>query len=725
MDAGRSGLGNSRFVPVSASAFDDSAYGDLAALASGAMSSEFEGDRDELHDAIGRTRDWLLAEQHDDGHWCGELEGDSILESEYLLLLAWLGREQSALATGLAAELRHRQEPHGGWAMYPGGPADVSASVKAYLSLRIVGDAASAPHMQAAREAVLAAGGAERVNSFTRYYLALLGLISYDQCPAVPPELALLPHWCPFNIYEMSAWSRTIIIPLSLLWAFRPSRNLPGEGLHIRELFLKSPEQLPVCMDKAEFVETAGRFGVDWQRVFRGVDRVYKTADRWRLLAPLRRASVRRAADWMIARFEASDGLGAIFPPIIWSVVALKCLGHSDDDPLVRGQLRELERLCIQDAGHDRIRCQPCKSPVWDTALATIALREAGLPPQHSAIREAVGWLLSKEVRRRGDWTLRRPTVEPSGWAFEYHNEFYPDVDDTSMVVMALTRSLPSTIEGSWGAEFLLESPAGTEPRNAAVLCASGVDAAAALDDVDDLAPMLTAVWRGVRWILAMQSRDGGWGAFDADNTRWLFTQVPFADHNAMIDPSTADLAGRMLEMFGLLHAPQDHPAIARATEFVSRGQEADGAWYGRWGVNYIYGTWQCLLGLATLGISTGDDRIRRGAAFLKATQQACGGWGESCASYDDPATRGVGTPTASQTAWALMGLVAAGDADSDAAHRAVRYLTETQNPDGTWDEAEMTGTGFPQVFYLKYHFYRIYFPLMALCRYEQATRVR
>jgi squalene-hopene/tetraprenyl-beta-curcumene cyclase len=780
MEAGRPGVRRSRFaVPHSGPHFDPAIAGELD------DGLRFDG-RDDLREAIAKSREWLLDQQHADGHFCGELEGDSILESEYLLLLAWLGREKTDLARRLANELLHRQEQHGGWAQYPGGPTDVSASVKAYLSLRLVGHEPHEPVMQKACEAILAAGGAERVNSFTRYYLALLGIIGYHQCPAVPPELVLLPTWCPFNIYEMSAWSRTIVVPLSLLWAFRPSRDLPAEGLHVRELFLKSPEELPVCMDRANFTEIAQIQGrrrlslnsqlstlFDWHRFFRGVDRAYKLVDRAGLLKPFRRVALRKAEAWMIERFAASDGLGAIFPPIIWSVVALKCLGRADNDPLVVGQLHELEKLCLEEGGGagdggagegesgggrdendsessnsqlstlnlPRTRVQPCKSPVWDTAISTIAQRESGLPPQHQAVREACEWLLSQEVRRRGDWSIRKPRVEASGWAFEYANAFYPDVDDTAMVLMALLRSLPATIEQPWAAEFLidetresrtdgkssgpsiLDTPLKRLGTNVAVLSAQDVDAATAVDDLSELSPMLEAIWRGVKWVLAMQGRDGGWGAFDANNTRWLFTKVPFADHNAMIDPSTSDLAARLLELFGLLHAPINHPAVKAALDYVSREQEPDGSLFGRWGVNYIYGTWQALLGFSSIGVPLTDPRIVNAARWLKETQQADGGWGESVASYDDPTQRGQGNPTASQTAWAVMGLVAAGESHSDAAERGVQWLIDNQRLDGTWDEPEFTGTGFPQVFYLRYHLYRHYFPLMALARYEKATR--
>jgi squalene-hopene/tetraprenyl-beta-curcumene cyclase len=668
--------------------------------------------------AIERTTHWLLSQQDLEGYWVGELEGDTILESEYILLLTFLGRGQSDVAYRAARYMLEKQLPSGGWAIYPGGPLEISASVKAYFALKITGHSPEAEYMARAREAILAAGGAERVNSFTRYYLALLGVLSYRQCPAVPPELMLIPRWCPFNIYEMSAWSRTILVPLSLLWAHQPSVTLTEEQ-GIRELFHGRPEDLPLTMPKSEQVDRLKKkTWIDWDAFFRRVDQGLKLIEKLRL-RPFRRTAIRRASRWMLERFEKSDGLGAIFPPIVWSVVALKCLGYPDDSPEVSSQLTELEKLCIHEG--DTTRLEPCKSPVWDTAIATIALREAGLSSDHPAIGRAIRWLLSKEVRRRGDWSTRRPGQEPAGWYFEFNNEFYPDVDDTCMVLIALARCLGRESPESWTAEFLVgDWSSNGSSEDAALVTARGDSSRSALAEVEGLTPMLQAIRRGLRWILTMQSRDGGWGAFDADNTREIFTRVPFADHNAMIDPSTADLTARMLEMLADVGLASDHTSIRRALSFVWSEQESDGAWYGRWGVNYLYGTWQVLVGLVAIGVSPDDLRIRRAAEWLKAKQQGIGGWGETAQSYDDPSLRGSGPATASQTAWALMGLMAAGETDSPEVRRGIDYLLETQRDDGTWDEPWFTGTGFPRVFYLKYHLYRIYFPLMALGRYAR-----
>ncbi|MEM7812844.1 MAG: terpene cyclase/mutase family protein [Planctomycetota bacterium] len=661
----------------------------------------FPGDRaTPLTAAVTAAQGWLLDRQHADGHWCGELEGDSILQSETYLLLAYLGRERGGLGTRLADSLRRDQQPHGGWALYPGGPVEVSSSVKAYLCLKLAGDPADADHMVRARHAILDAGGAERVNSFTRYYLALLGLIDYSQCPAVPPELMLLPKWAPFNIYEMSAWSRTILVPLSVLWAYQPQRDLPDK-FKIDELFLGRPDRLPVCVppetDAAD----------PWRAVFSGVDTAIKQIEALGL-KPFRPAALKKAEEWMLTRFADSDGLGAIFPPIIWSVVALKCRGYAEDSPEVKSQLDELESLALGGDG-EKTRLQPCRSPVWDTAISLLALRRSGFAADSSEVRRGVRWLLEREIRTRGDWGVRDRSTEPSGWCFEYQNKFYPDVDDTAMVLMALLKTLPGDTRRRWEAELRLGE------EGATVLASSGVDPRHAAADVDRIAKATAATGRGMRWLLAMQSKDGGWGAFDADNTRELFTKVPFADHNAMIDPSTADLTARMLELFGMAGLARGYRPLVRAEVFVRKSQEADGAWLGRWGVNYIYGTWQALTGLAAIGAGPRDEAVRKGADWLAGYQQDDGGWGETPATYDDPSLRGMGATTASQTAWATMGLVAAGRGRGEAVRAGADFLLQRQTAAGTWDEEEFTGTGFPRVFYLRYHLYRHYFPLMAL----------
>jgi squalene-hopene/tetraprenyl-beta-curcumene cyclase len=623
-------------------------------------------DDGDLEAAQERTRGWLASRQAADGHWVGELEGDSILESELIVLLAFLGREHEAICEPCAAYLLDHQLPEGGWSIYPGGPVEVSASVKAYFALKLVGYSADDPALVRARRAVIEAGGAGACNSFTRFYLAMLGQLSYDDCPSVPPELVLIPSRFNFSLSAMSAWTRTIVVPLSIMSHFKPVRRIePERG--IGELFIDGRATRPNNPDGL----------CSWSSFFLGVDRVFKWIDRW-VPGSWRQRGIRAAHRWMVEHFENSDGLGAIFPPMIYTVVALECLGYDPDSPSVRWAWRQLDDLRIDEGG--RTRMQPCVSPVWDTAIATIALSDAGQPEDEAPIARAVDWLLDKEVRNPGDWQTRRPGVEPSGWHFQYRNEFYPDIDDTAMVLMALLRS-----------------PEADEPA------------------------VRDAVRRGTDWLLAMQNRDGGWAAFDVDIDNEVLTKVPFADHNAMLDPSCADITARVIELLGALGHRADHPAIARGLEYLWRTQEPQGCWYGRWGVNYIYGTWQVLQGLKAIHFPMGHPALVRAADWLESVQQPGGGWGESCRSYDEPALMGTGTPTASQTAWAVLGMIAAGRATGEAVRKGIDFLLRTQSADGSWDEASFTGTGFPRVFYLKYHLYRVYFPLMAISRYRKA----
>ncbi len=646
-----------------------------------------------LSTALERTSNWLLERQHTDGFWCAELEGDSILESEYVLLLAFLGRESSEEARLAANHLLKLQLPSGGWNMYPGGAVEISGSVKAYFALKLTGHDPEAPYMRRARQCIRAHGGADAVNSFTRFYLALLGQISYDHCPAVPPEVVLLPDWAPINIYRMSAWSRTIVVPLSIMWAHRPAREVAAER-GISELFLRDPASWPE-LHCPGLARKGGLF--TWDSFFCNVDHWVKKAERAGV-KPLRSRALKAAEKWMTDRFQNSDGLGAIFPPIVWSLIALRCLGYADDSPAVQYNHRELEKLMIRQG--ECLRLEPCKSPVWDTAIALRGLDAAGAQAEETSVSRAVDWLLDKEVRQSGDWA-KSVDAEPGGWFFEHHNDFYPDVDDTIMVLMALRRQF--------------------EEGNPTVASFTTV-AAHAKQSLVRRERVLHASQRAIRWLLAMQNRDGGWGAFDKDNDREFLCHVPFADHNAMIDPSTPDIAGRVLEGLGHWGYEQGHPAIDRAVAYVRKHQESDGSWFGRWGVNYIYGTWQCLVGLRAVGVPAHDPAIRRGVNWLLAMQQASGAWGESPDSYDDPDLRGRGPATASQTAWALLGLIAAGEQQHPAVERGVQWLLRTQSPDGSWDEPFFTGTGFPRVFYLRYHYYSIYFPLMALGQFRHAN---
>ena len=622
-----------------------------------------------VQEAISRAQQCLLGLQLATGEWCGELQGDSILESEYILLMHSLGRLQETTTHKVATYLRRLQAEDGGWAIYPGGPSEVSATIKAYFALKLMGDDPEAPHMQRARQTALRLGGVPAANSFTRLYLALFGQYDWTHVPAIPPEILLLPQWFYFNLYAMSSWSRTILVPLTIIWSYRPYFPVPA-GRDINELF-------PGGRKGADLRLQAHAPFPSWRHFFLLIDRVAKKLDRLPV-KPWRKRALAAAEQWMLARFRKTAGLGAIFPPIVNSVWALLCRGYSVESPEVQSQLRELYDLIIEEDDHARV--QPCKSPVWDTAIACIALEESGLPREHPTYEAALDWIAEREVTEPGDWQVARADLKPGGWYFEYANEYYPDVDDTAMVLIALRR----------------------------------------LDqDHKDVQQ------RALEWVLGMQCENGGWASFDADNDRSLFCEVPFADHNAMIDPPTADITGRVLEMLAAWGYNERSDPVRKAIAYLRREQEPDGSWFGRWGVNYIYGTWQVLKGLTAIGVSQQDPAVRKAVRWLLSTQNADGGWGESCDSYHHPSLRGIGPSTASQTAWAVMGLVAAGEHQCQAVARGIAYLLETQDEDGNWPEEYFTGTGFPKVFYLKYHLYRLYFPLFALGMYTQAATPR
>ncbi len=625
---------------------------------------------------IENTIQYLLDQQQADGFWVGELQGDSILESEYILLLGFLKQETQPLGQKLARYLLTQQTSTGGWSIYPGGPDDVSATVKAYLALKITGHHADSKSLQLARQSIESNGGVEGINSFTRFYLAMLGQVPYQVCPAVPPELLLLPQRIPFNLNEMSAWTRTILVPLSIIYALQPVRCLSRErGISELTQHLDSENKWPLPHSVSD------QSWMSWDRLFYACSEMVKTCDHWGL-NPLRQRAVQQAKNWMIERFSNSDGLGAIFPPMVWSIIALDSLGYDPKHPVFQRATEQLSRLVIQEG--DTAHVQPCLSPIWDTALTTLALREAGVPSESDPIQKSINWLFSKQISETGDWSAHRPNLTPGGWPFQFQNDFYPDLDDTAMVLMALAdcdQKAPS--------EFLKKN-------------------------------RQESMERGFRWVQGLQNDDGGWAAFDVGNNRELLTHVPFADHNAILDPSTPDITGRVLEMLGIYGFSTQVPSIQRAVRYLFRSQSKDGSWYGRWGVNYIYGTWQALMGLRRVGVPRRDPRLRRAVQWLLSRQQPNGAWGESCKSYEDPTWKGRGEPTASQTAWALMGLMTAGMNNRNRISQGIEYLLETQQPDGTWDEPYFTGTGFPRVFYLKYHLYRVYFPLLALVRYEQ-----
>jgi squalene-hopene/tetraprenyl-beta-curcumene cyclase len=625
-----------------------------------------------LEQAIERGAEHLLSLQAESGYWVGELEADTTLESDYIYFLHILGKADPARIAKLANYVRQRQLPDGGWSIYPGGPSELNATCKAYFALKLAGDAQDSPHLAQARAAVHRLGGLERTNSYVRFYLALVGAVGWDLVPAILPELMLLPNWFYLNIYEMSSWTRGIVIPMAILSAVRPDWRLP-ERARVDELFSD------ISNKKAAF-DWSDQL-ISWRNFFLALDRALKLYEKlpWK---PLRQRALREAKSWLLEHVERTEGLAAIYPAMMNSIFALMALGHGPDDPLTAREIREFSRFEIEDG--DTIRMQPCVSPVWDSCIAMVALEEAGLPPDHPALVKSADWILSKQVLGPGDWQVKNKDAEPGGWVFEFRNDFYPDVDDTAFVLMALQR---------------VKFP---EPER-----------------------MEAAVRRGIQWLLSMQNRDGGWGAFDRDNNKAFLCNIPFADHNAMIDPSTADVTARVLECLGRFGWPAEHPAVQRGLRFLLQDQCEDGSWFGRWGVNYVYGTSGVLRALETVSL-TAKEYCQRAVRWLRTVQKADGSFGESLRSYHEPATKGQGDSTASQTAWGLIGLLAGSDTSDPAIQKAAAYLIEQQNSDGSWSEDEFTGTGFPCVFYLKYHLYRNSFPLYALARFRnQAQEAR
>jgi squalene-hopene/tetraprenyl-beta-curcumene cyclase len=620
-----------------------------------------------VRSALLRATECLNSLQHPSGFWCGELEGDSILQSEYILLKFIIEQENDPRLPKIANYLRRQQRPSdGAWVQYPGGQPDLSATVKAYFALKLLGDSVDAPHMKKARDLVLKLGGAELCNTYSKFYLAALGQMHYDSIPVIPPELVLLPKWFYFHLDKVSAWSRTMIMPLAVISSYRPIRQLPAP---------KGIMELYSSHDYAHrpFIEFDKQL-LSWKNLFLAIDRGLKLWERSRV-KPLRRSALQKIEEWILKRADGqrSDGLGAIFPPMVYIIIALRCLGYSMEDRRVQEAVHQLDRLMIEDG--DSIRLQPCFSPIWDTGIAAYALCEAGFNQNQEAMRQAVQWLATKECRDFGDWKANiQQSVEPSGWYFEFNNSYYPDVDDTAMVAMALLRSG----------------------------CSEGVEPAQ----------------RGTKWILAMQNDDGGWAAFDRTMRRPILEYIPFADHNAIQDPSCPDITGRTLECLGHFGYGPNHPAVQRAVRFLEFEQEPEGCWFGRWGVNYIYGTWQVVCGLKTAGIDMKQPWLQKAGTWLRNIQKADGSFGESADTYENPALKGVGPSTPSQTAWGTMALMAIYGPEDPGVHRGIRYLIDTQVGSGTWDEPWFTGTGFPRVFYLRYHLYRLYFPIMCLGRW-------
>ena len=625
----------------------------------------------ELDAGISRSQHYLLREQHAEGYWLGELMVDCTLVADIVAFNYWNRAVDPAWQRKAVRHIFSLQHPSGGWSIYPGGPSEVNATVKAYLALKLAGVPLTDPRMLRARQTALSLGGIPRCNTFTKLYLAVLGLFPWRYVPTIPCEVILIGKWFYVNFNEMSSWTRSMLVPLSIINHFKPTREL-RPGLTLDELYPHGFHERDLLL-----VRDPQRF--TWRNFFIWVDSVNRFAEHFakRNIHPFRPRALKKAEEWMVARFEGSDGLGAIFPGVLNSLIAFKVLGYADDHPLVRRCFDELKRL--EHETPDEVRIEPCRSPVWDTAIVAIALHESGLPSDHPALTKAADWLISREVRFRGDWQYKNPTnVEPSGWVFQFNNQWNPDVDDTAMVLLAL-RKIPT------------QDPARRD----------------------------ACFQRGLDWMLTFQCKDGGWASFDKDCTKGILEKVPFADHNAMLDPECADITARILELLGYENFTLEDPQVRKALEFIRHNQESDGSWYGRWGVNYIYGTWQVLRGLRALGLDMSEQWITRAREWLEGVQHEDGGWGELCNTYDDPVFKGQGPSTASQTAWAVMALCAFDDPRRPSLRRGIEYLLRTQNADGTWTETEATGTGFPKVFYLKYDMYRNAWPLLALATYR------
>lgn len=621
------------------------------------------GQRTALDDTIESARDALNAQQHPDGYWCFELEADCTIPAEYVLMMHYMGEVDTALQAKLAVYLRERQSSHGGWALYHGGAFNISCSVKAYYALKLAGDSVDAPHMVKARQAILAHGGAARCNVFTRITLALFGQVPWRAVPFIPVEIVLLPRWFPFHLSKVSYWSRTVMVPLLILCSLKPkARN--QNGVDMRELFTVAPEH------EHHYFPSRSRLN----DFFLALDRIGRAIEP---LIPgwVRRIAVHRAEAWFIERLNGAGGLGAIFPAMVNAYEVLACLGYPPDHPHRKTAKEALERLLV--VGERSAYCQPCFPPVWDTGIACLALLEAGhAEPQ---VARGLDWLKEMQLLEEpGDWRESRPQLRGGGWPFQFENGHYPDIDDTSMVAWAM-------------------------------------EAARRPEDAE-------STRRAVEWIRGMQSENGGFGAFDVDNTHYYLNEIPFADHGALLDPPTADVSARCggILAFSARTNPDHQVALNTCMRYLRDEQEASGAWFGRWGTNYIYGTWSVLAAFELVGVPSDDPAVRRAADWLRSKQRVDGGWGEENDTYLHPETAGVAREgTSFQTAWAMLGLMAAGEAGSEAVRRGAEYLMRTQRRDGLWHEDWFTAPGFPRVFYLKYHGYSKYFPLWALSRYR------
>ena len=623
-----------------------------------------------LEDAIDRAAGALRGRQNQDGHWRFELEADATIPAEYILLEHYLDRIDPALQGRIAIYLREIQGEHGGWPLFPGGAFDLSASVKAYFALKAVGDSPDAPHMARARAAILTAGGAERTNVFTRIQLALFGELPWRAVPSMPVEITLLPQWFFFHLSKISYWSRTVIVPLLVLIAKRPRARNP-HNIHIPELFTRDPETI------RDFIR--GPYRSVWGHAFKGLDIALKHTERF-FPSASRQAAIDRAVDFVTERLNGEDGLGAIYPAMANSVMMYDALGYAPAAPEPAIAWLSVRKLLVDDG--TKAYCQPCVSPIWDTGLAGHAMAEAayGTTLPAEPVQAASAWLAERQILDlKGDWAVRRPDVEPGGWAFQYNNAHYPDVDDTAVIGMLLHRN--------------------GDPAHA------------------------HAIERARGWIIGMQSSDGGWGAFEPENTQFYLNHIPFADHGALLDPPTADVTARCVSFLAQIGMHSTDPVMQKALAYLKRDQEKDGSWFGRWGTNYIYGTWSVLCALNAAGIPAEDPAVTRACDWLVSVQRADGGWGEDEETYAH-ATPGTFTEsTPSQTAWALLALMAGGRSDHPAVASGIAWLQTAQKPDGEWDELPYTAVGFPRVFYLRYHGYKQFFPLLAMARFRNLKR--